>query len=459
MAPTRLPSSFRDPSGFIFERDGVLLRQVNQSYAGDFELFESSGLSDALVRAKLLVPYQQAGLDKALSKEAISVLQPEKIEFISYPYEWCFSQLKDAALLTLRIQMVALDHGMCLKDASAYNVQFWRGKPVFIDTLSFEKYEEGKPWIAYKQFCQHFLAPLALMSFTDVRLSSLLRTFIDGIPLDLASRLLPKKTRFQLGLMLHIHGHAKAQAGKSDGKAPAGGMTKTAMKGIISNLESTVSKLTYEAKDTEWADYYSQTNYSQGARTEKEKLVAQYLGLITPSPKTAWDLGANTGEFSRIASEAGISTIAWDIDPAAVEKGYQMVKSAGISNLLPLLEDFSNPSPSLGWANQERQSLEERGRVDAVMALALIHHLAIGNNVPLADVATFFVSLAKWAIVEFVPKEDSQTQKLLHARKDVFTDYSEEGFETAFGRWYQIVKKDKIEGSHRTLYLLKERGQ
>ena len=211
----------------------------------------------------------------AESDAAFKIIQPERVPFISYPYEWSFSQLKDAALATLSIQKRALKLDMSLKDASAYNIQFVRGKATLIDTLSFEIYKEGEPWVAYRQFCQHFLAPLALMAYRDVRLSQLLRVYIDGVPLDLASELLPAKTRFNFGLLTHIHIHAGAQKKYSDKVvAPRkGGMSKQAMTGLIESLESTIKKLTWKPAGTEWGDYYDNTNYSDSAFEHKKQLV------------------------------------------------------------------------------------------------------------------------------------------------------------------------------------------
>ena len=206
-----IAGSFRDPSGFLFYKNNILYRQVNTTYRENYNFFIESGLYQSLVDSKLLVPHIEEKTDVICGDGVYKILKPEVVPFVSYPYEWCFSQLKDAALTTLKIQKIALDFGMSLKDSSAYNIQFVRGKPVFIDTLSFEKYQEGSPWVAYKQFCQHFLAPLALMSFLDVRLNQLLKVFIDGVPIDMASTLLPVKTKLKFSLFSHIHLHAKTQ--------------------------------------------------------------------------------------------------------------------------------------------------------------------------------------------------------------------------------------------------------
>ncbi|RPJ80266.1 MAG: SAM-dependent methyltransferase, partial [Acidobacteria bacterium] len=206
-----IPSSFRDPSGFLFWRDGTLYRQVNVAYRDDYCRLIDSSLYDSLVAARLLIPHEEVPVEAARPGEAYKVIRPEPVDFVSYPYEWCFSQLKDAALATLAIQKKAIGFGMSLKDASAYNVQFHAGRPVLVDTLSFETYKEGRPWPAYRQFCQHFLAPLTLMSRTDVRLAQLLRTNIDGVPFVLASRLQPFRTRFMFSTLAHIHLHARSQ--------------------------------------------------------------------------------------------------------------------------------------------------------------------------------------------------------------------------------------------------------
>jgi ribosomal protein L11 methylase PrmA len=452
------PGSFRDPSGFIFYREKTLFRQVQHSYRDQYDQLMQSGLYESLVQEGALIPHVEAHADSAFTAEAYRVLQPEPLMFLSYPYEWCFSQLRDAALATLHIQTEALRFGMSLKDASAYNMQFRSGKPVLIDTLSFEKYEEGQPWTAYRQFCQHFLAPLALMSRTDIRMGQLLRTNLDGIPLDLASHLLPRRTWLQPGLLTHIHLHGAAQKryeGQSvRSSAGAGHMGRTALMGLLDSLKSTVRSQTWKPSGTTWAEYYSQTNYSDQAMEGKRERVAEMLNAVAPPPHTVWDIGANTGFFSRLASERGMQTIAWDIDPAAVEKNYLECRAAGETHLLPLLEDLTNPSPDQGWALQERRSLLRRGPADLVLALALVHHLAIGNNVPLDRIARFLREMGDWLIVEFVPKSDSQVKRLLASRPDIFSGYTQPDFETAFRRYFHIVDSAAVPDSERTLYLM-----
>jgi hypothetical protein len=415
-----------------------------------------SGLYGDLVRDGLLVRHEEVSLSRAQTSDAYKVVRPERIEFISYPYEWPFSALKQAALTTLAIQKKALERDMSLKDASAYNIQFHRGRPVLIDTLSFERYRQGEPWVAYRQFCQHFLAPLALMATVDVRLSQLLRVHVDGLPLDLASSLLPFRTRLRAGLGLHLHLHAASQRRFAD-RTPEQvhirrQVSKVSLLGLIDSLESAVRGLRWAPSGTEWAGYASMTHYTNQAVEHKKALVVSYLDRVQPS--MVWDLGGNIGLYSRLASDKGIFTVSFDSDPAAIEKSYLQIVERREANLLPLIVDLTNPSPALGWDLQERDSLFARGPADAIMALALVHHLALANNVPLARLANFFARLGKWLILEFVPKDDPQVQRLLAWRQDIFADYTRQGFEAAFSPFFAVREAISIRDTQRTLYLL-----
>lgn len=453
----RFSASFRDPSGFIFTKNGSLFRQVNKRYKKDFDFLKKSGLYKKLVDQDLLIPHEEVSIKLSQTPDTYKILKPKLVPFISYPYEWCFSQLKDAALTTLIIQKFALNHSMSLKDASAYNIQYFEGKPVLIDTLSFEKYKEGEPWVAYKQFCQHFLAPLALMSHTDIHLNKLLQLYIDGIPLDLTSKLLPLRTKLKPSFLIHIHLHSASQKRYANKEIKKESIKrkfgKRSFLGLIDSLEGAINGLNWEPKGTEWADYYpSNNNYVTGSLKNKADLVDNFIDEI--KPKSVWDLGANTGLFSRIASDKGIPTISFDIDPSAVEQNYITMKERDESNILPLLIDLTNPSPAIGWQNQERDSFLSRGPTDIVLALALIHHLAISNNLPLETLAEFFSNICKSLIIEFVPKEDSQVQKLLATREDIFPNYKKEGFEVEFSKFFSIKESTIIKNSKRTLYLM-----
>jgi len=431
-----ISSSFRDPSGYVFKKEGVIYRKVSGSYKNTLTRVMECGLYQDLVDSSLMLPF------KAIDEDTI---MPEQLAFISYPFEWCFSQLKDAALVTLGIAKRTLSYGMILKDASAYNIQFHEGKPMLIDHLSFEVYQEGEPWIAYKQFCEHFLAPLALASYKDVRLQRLLGVFIGGIPLDLASSLLPFWTNLNLHLLLHIKAHSASQKHYEDKPLVKKKISRVSLLGVLDSLESCVKKLSWKSKGV-WADYYSEDS---GYIRHKEKLVDSFLDKI--NPKVVWDIGANTGLFSSIAGRKGIQVISFDSDPACVEKSYL---SKSNPNILPLVLDLTNPSPGTGWGNAERMSLRERKGADTVFALALIHHLAISNNLPLGMIAGFLKDICHTLIIEFVPKGDPKVQKLLSTRKDVFPNYTQGAFEEEFDKFFAIKEGVKVEGSDRTLYLM-----
>lgn len=449
-----LTSSFRDPAGYVFRGDGVLYRAIRGPGRPHYDMLMSSGLYKELVAANLLVPHEEVPLERDRPGDVDKVIRPEEIPFISYPYEWSFSQIQDAALATLEIEKRALRSGMTLVDASAYNIQFLRGRPVLIDTLSLRQAVEGEPWTAYGQYCRHFLAPLVLMGFKDIRLGQLLRVHLDGIPLDLASSLLPFRTRRRLPLLLHLHIHAKSQK-RFEGRqvrVARGKVGRQALLGLVDSLESGTRRLHWSASGTEWADYYDDTNYTAEGLDDKRKTVEEFIGEVRP--RTVWDLGGNIGTFGRIAAAAGVYTVSFDIDPACVETNYIRVRREKEMNLLPLLLDLANPSPGTGWENKERMTLFERGPADAVLALALLHHLAIGNNVPLAKAARFFARTGRHILIEFVPKSDSQVRRLLVTREDIFGAYTQNEFERTFGEIFTIKRRVPLSGSDRTLYVM-----
>jgi hypothetical protein len=282
----------------------------------------------------------------------------------------------------------------------------------------------------------------------------LLRSYLDGIPLDLGSRLLPRRTWLTPSALLHIHLHAWAQgryAGSAVSSAAKGrSMSRNALLTLVKNLRAAVSGLSWRAAGTEWAEYTADNNYSEAAARSKRDLVVAHLRESRAA--TVWDLGANTGEYSRAAREMAPLVVSFDVDPAAVERNYRRVRDQKETGILPLLLDLTNPSPAQGWAGRERHSLEERGPADAVLALALIHHLAIGHNLPLDRVASYLARLGKILVIEFVPKSDGQVSRLLLSRPDIFPGYTKDGFEAAFSRYFTIQAADRIEDSERWLY-------
>jgi len=434
----KVSSSFRDPSGYVYEEKGVFYRKVSPEYKPILDQLLDSALYSKLTSTGMLLPCRWVSEDTIL---------PEQVPFISYPYEWSFSMLKDAALLTLEVQKMALEHDMILKDASAYNIQFVKGRPILIDHLSFYPYEEGKPWVAYGQFCSHFLAPLALASYKDISFIRQLQLDTGGLRLGVASRLLPFRAKLHPGILTHVSLHGVGS--RAIAPKPWMKVSKLQLLSLIGSLESTIKNLKWEPIQG-WKDYLTVSNYSSIASAHKTSIVRRLLRRT--DAKVVADLGANLGYYSNIALESGARVVAIDSDPACVELCYK--NRNGSTDLLPLVADLVNPSPSVGWENAERDSLVSRLKVDTVLALALVHHLAISHNLPLSRVAKFLSSMCRHLIVEFVPKKDSQVQTMLRFREDIFSDYNVESFEREFSKYFSLIDKENVEGSVRSIYLM-----
>jgi hypothetical protein len=448
------PSSYRDPSGYIFQQEGKLYRQVNQSFKEDFEQFMNGGCYERLVQKGLLIPHKTVTGNLTGDPDRYTTIQPETIPFISYPYEWSFDMLKDAALLTLEVLKEALASGMILKDASAYNIQWHKGKLIFIDSLSFEKYDETVPWIAYRQFCEHFLSPLLLSHYSKSSLQDLLLAYSDGIPLSTTSSLLPWKTRFSIHTYLHIHLHAKYGA-KNPGKTEKQTIfSKKKLLNLVNSLELLIKKLKAPSNQTTWSGYYEEAAMRGDYLGHKQQIISTWLDRTKP-PVVA-DLGANRGEFSRLAASKNCRVIASDFDAVCINELYRDIKRTGDTNILPLIIDLSHPSPAIGVNNNERASFTERSSVDMAFALALIHHLAIGKNIPFEKTASFLQQICRYLIIEFVPKNDEKVQLMLSRKKDIYNHYTVEAFENAFSKYFKIEAKEKINHSERVIYLLKK---
>lgn len=443
------PSSYKDYDAQVFMENGICKRQINKSY---FEIYDSfmENLYEDLLQKNLIIPHKEVYRD-----EDKIIIEPEQV-FISYPWEWSFSQLKDVALSTLKIQKCALKKGFCLKDANCFNVQFYKNNPVLIDTTSFEIYKEGESWVAYRQFCQNFLAPLFLQAYTDLSLNSLFLSDINGISLGLASKLLPVKTYFDFNALMHIHMHSKLETHYSDTnrKIKKPYISKNQMLNLTDNLIQTVKKITLPKGKTQWGNYYSFTNYDEQSFQSKKNFVNTCNERIKAN--TVVDFGANDGTFSRLFNEAQVFSL--DFDRLAVEYNYEKVKQNDEKNILPLIFDIINPSPGLGFNNEERKSLISRIKgVDLAMALALIHHLRLTYNLPFWKIASFFASVSNFLIIEYVDKQDSQIQKMLLNREDIFWDYTNETFENEFSEYYNILQKEHLPNTHRILYLMEKK--
>lgn len=449
----RHPASFRDPSGFVFNLDGKTYRQVNKSYTAAYDLLMRSGLYERLTTQGMMIPHTEVtGID--MGADGYKIIQPEPIPFISYPYEWCFRQLKDAALLTLMMVKTSMEYGMILKDATPYNIQFHRGKPVFIDTLSFEQYEPSRPWTAYRQFCNMFLFPLYLEFYLRGNIQKVLSAYLDGIPADITSRMLPLKSGLNLGVWLHVHlqnkvtQNAKAKNGKET-------FSKKKLQNLIDHLETIILSFTGKRTRSQWSNYYQETILGKEYLEAKEKIFRTLLEKIPVG--SVLDLGANDGYFTRIIAGQSEQVVAIDNDQECINNLYREIKRSGSANILPLTVDIANPSPAIGFHNKERAAFHDRIKTGLVVALALIHHLVIGRNIALPVLSAYFADIAPWLIIEWIPQEDEKIRQMLGSRENVFQEYTEENFERYFYAYFRQVEKIPIPGTGRILYLMERK--
>ncbi len=449
------PASHRDPAGFIFEHGEKFYRQVNKVYAADYDLLLQSGLYSRLVKENKLLAHEELKECIIENADGYKTLLPEQLPFVSYPYEWCFHQWKDAALLTLNILKISLGYGMILKDATPFNIQFVQGSPVLIDTLSFEKYDPTKPWIAYRQFSECFIAPLLLARHRSPELLKLFCQYPDGIPLHLLVKLLPFKSRLNLNTQLHIFLQASVKGKQENEIKTKQAFSSEKLHRIVDNLLYFVRSIHAPAASGNWNNYYGETVLSREYLEEKKRIVEDWTNSLPV--KTVLDLGTNTGHFAQICSAQGKSVIAIDADVECIDRLYKECKQKKTTNILPLCVDLSNPTPAIGWDNKERTSFPTRAKAELCLALALIHHLAISRNLGFSQIACSLGKMATRLIIEFIPKADPKVALLLKNRTDIFESYHELSFTNAFEKKFTIEKKQVLTNSGRILFLMKRK--
>ncbi len=448
-------ASFRDPAGYVFEREGEVYRAINAPYFSAYHHLQRSGLYDQLVQAKLLVSHTLVA-----QNERQLVIKPSRIPFLSYPCEWSFSMLKEAAQLHLRINMLALEHGMLLKDASSYNVQFVGSRAVFIDTLSFAPYLQDRPWYAFGQFCRHFVVPLLLMRYCAPDINRQLTSALDGIPLAHGARLLPFRTRFLPFVQSTVHRHAAA-VDKHKKKSKNAKLSRKLLRCLFTYLRAGLSDLQLPAQQTPWGDYYDDTSYPPVAFKEKGKMVRQWLREINAA--RVLDIGGNNGFFSRDYAADKDYVITCDNDPLAVEHAQQHNQQRSTQNVLSLLLDITNPTPAYGFANNERTSFLQRigtASISCSLALAVLHHLCISHQCRFHMLAELFAATAPYLIIEFVDRQDTRTATLLAHMRDnyhAFAFYHRDNFVTQFEKFFVFIHQHRLTDTHRTLYLMRAR--
>lgn len=455
---SRLAASYRDPSGFIFSEDGVLKRQINPIFFEEYDAVVNADIYNRLSKKGWLIPHQEIHRDT----EKILLL-PDQIPLVTYPYEWSFTQYKHAAQLTLRLQMFLLENGFSLKDASAFNITFHQGKAIFIDTLSIERYKPDEPWRALQQFEMHFFSILLLAQKYGAQHLKTLASDINGKDLKETSRLLSWKSRFHPVIYPNIHLMASSDSGKpledeTGQKVPK--ISKESQLKILKVLELHISKMSL-SQTTEWTEYYDQINYNPEAfEFKKQKVHAWGQEIETVK---AIDLGGNDGTFAKELPDGISQIIVCDIDQAAIDHCYKTELKNSKSRLIPMVCDLMQPSPGIGFANQERESFIERiqkFQPELSLALALIHHITLTGNVPFEMSAAFFASLSPYLIIEFPDRQDSWVQYILDSKRDarhLFDDYEVSAFAKAYSQFYNIDKREVIPGTHRTLFLMRRK--
>lgn len=447
----RHPASYKDPSGFVFRANGIIYRQVHQQYAAHYNRLMESGLYAELVKNGWLLPHTETSDHTNEFPGTYKILLPEQLPFISYPQEWCFSQLQDAALCTLNIMRAAVAQNMVLKDATPYNIQFITGRPVLIDTLSFEAYNENNPWVAYRQFCETFLYPLMLARYRKLELREIFGAWPDGVPAPVVSGLMPCSTRFNMGVALHVHLPASSYTRQKNNTQKKVVFSRRKMEQLLQHLYAIVSKLKMGKRASVWAGYYEETILSKAYLAEKKKVCEQLLNQIEIT--TVFDAGANDGEFTKLLQHKATHIVAADYDTECVERLYQYVKANNIKNILPLVADMANPTAASGVLNSERASLLQRSNTGLVLALALVHHLCIGRFMSFVQLAELFAGMGEYLLVEFVPLNDEKAQQLLAGRTTTFAHYTEKQFVAALESKFQMLNKSMVTGSERTIYL------
>ncbi len=456
--------SFRDPDSRVFYSDGAVLRALSERGATDWRALAGSRLFAEATAEGRLVATEEIPVSDDLpllrGGSPAAVLRHERVPFVSYPYEWAPGMLRDAALLQLDLLLAALDEDLTLKDASPYNVQFRGALPVFVDVGSFERLREGEPWVAYRQFCELYLYPLLLAAWKGVPFQPWLRGSLEGIRPTEMRALLSFRDRFRRGALSHVFLHARLErsygrSGRTGGDVKkelrSAGFGKEIVRANVRKMRKLVDGLSWTPPEGVWTAYRDDNTYTDADAAAKDAFVERAASGLRPA--LAWDLGCNDGRYAEIAARHAGLVVAVDSDPASVELLYGRLREARRTDILPLTLDLIDASPGLGWRGRERRRLEERGRPDLVLCLALLHHVCITGNVPVTEYVAWLAELGAPVVVELVRREDPMVRRLLAAKAEgTHPDYDEAFFERALGESFDVEHREVLPSGMRVLY-------
>lgn len=465
---TRDPGSFRDPNGYVFVEDARVVRCVTAQGFEQFSKVWDSGVLQDLADKGLMIPCHELALTDsgkdasrtryrgARGEHPAALFSHPLVPLITYPYEWTFGQLKAAALAHLDLQIAAFDRGFTLSDATAYNMQFVDGKPLHIDVLSLRPYSQGEAWVGYNQFCRQFLLPLLIEAWTGMAFQPIYRGSIEGISFADALAILPKRRLFtSLSGFLHVwlHGRsalAKKAANFDDAQKSTAQVKPQNYRAILQQLRGFIASLESKTRSgSYWGNYAATNSYATSARDQKLDFIEKWANDTTPN--SVWDIGGNSGDFAMAAIKGGAkSAVVLDSDLDSLEHLFATRTQAG-QPILPMVMNLTDPSSNMGWRQNERKGLNERANPDAVTALAVIHHLVLGANLPLSEVVDWLVSLAPRGVIEFVPMSDPMVQQIMTHRSEIFADYTYENFKSVLQARCDITSEQTVSQSDRIL--------
>ena len=454
------PGSFRDRSARIFHAGEAVYRGLTAEALADWKQLSRTRFFESFTAQGRIVKTEVPPLEDLPSEPELrgweAVLRHQRIPFISYPYEWSFGMLREAALLQLDLLAAALDEQMTLKDASPFNVQWIGAQPVFIDIASFTRLRAGEPWIGYRQFCQLYLNPLLLFAYKGVSFHAWLRGSLEGIDLNDFRRLMSLRDLLRPGVLTHVVMHSRLQdryAGTEKNVRRVlhdAGFTTSIMRTNVNRMRRLVSALPSPGRQSAWTSYATNNTYDEQDEAGKVAFVGAVVQTVRS--RRVWDLGCNTGRFSSLAAAHADYVVAVDADHAVIDALYRRLAMEGIRNVLPLVANVASPSPALGWRGVERQPLEARGRPDLVLCLALVHHLSITANLPLVEIVDWLAGLGARLVIEFVTREDPMVMRLLQQSTAIHNDYDPAIFEAALTRRYIIERRTALPSGTRILF-------